>query len=162
VAFGIFFTATVMSRTSQLTSKFGPRGSTFGIILASYAGIMPASLEPFHARGFRFACSAVTLYRTLRRQPDLPDFMVRQFVRSATSVGANLEEARSAQTRRDSAAKFSIALKEARETAYWLRLVAATGLVSHAILASQAAEADELIAILTVARRKLNDAPSDG
>lgn len=90
---------------------------------------MPASLEPFHARGFRFACAAVTLYRTLRRQPDLPDFMASQFVRSATSVGANLEEARSAQTRRDSAAKFSIALKEARETAYWLRLMVATRLV---------------------------------
>jgi four helix bundle protein len=55
--------------------------------------------------------------------PDLAPHLARQVLRSGTSIGANLEEARAAQTRRDSAARFSIALKEARETAYWLRLL---------------------------------------
>jgi four helix bundle protein len=51
--------------------------------------------------------------------------MARQVLKSGTSIGANLEEANGAQTRGDKATKFSIALKEARETLYWLRL--ATG-----------------------------------
>ena len=44
-------------------------------------------------------------------------------LRSATSIGANVEEAIGAFTKREFAYKMSIALKEARETNYWLRLV---------------------------------------
>ena len=93
--------------------------------------------------------------------PDLAPHLARQVLRSGTSIGANLEEARAAQTRRDSAARFSIALKEARETAYWLRLLSTTGLVPIGLVASTLTEAEELVAILTVARRKLNT-PSAG
>jgi four helix bundle protein len=74
---------------------------------------------------------------------------------SGTSIGANLEEAKASQSRRDAAAKFSIALKEARETAYWLRLLVATDLVDDATVASLLREAEELVSILTVARRRL-------
>jgi len=54
-------------------------------------------------------------------------------------------------------AKFSIALKETRETAYWLRLLVATALVPPELVRPVLAEANELIAILTTARRKLSD-----
>ena len=40
-------------------------------------------------------------------------------------IGANLEEARSASSKRDLAAKYTIALRESRECAYWLKLIAA-------------------------------------
>jgi four helix bundle protein len=82
--------------------------------------------------------------------------LARQVLRAGTSVGANLEEAKAAQTRRDLAAKFSIALKEARETLYWLRLLQATDLVAAGMVSDLASQAHELIAILTAARRKLN------
>ena len=117
---------------------------------------MPAQLEPFHQRGFRFACHIVRLYLKLMAIPGLPAYLARQVLQSGTSIGANLEEAKAAQTRRDSAARFTIALKAARETAYWLRLLATTGLAPDTLVAPAQDEAEQLVAILTVARRKLN------
>jgi four helix bundle protein len=49
--------------------------------------------------------------------------LAKQFLRSATSIGANLEEARAAESRADFIHKYRIALKEARESAYWLLLL---------------------------------------
>jgi four helix bundle protein len=46
----------------------------------------------------------------------------KQLIRSGTSIGANLEEAQAGQSRADLISKNAIALKEARETHYWLRL----------------------------------------
>jgi hypothetical protein len=59
------------------------------------------------------------------------------------------------QSRRDIAAKFSIALKEARETVYWLRLLCATELIDRPTIAPLLREANELVSILTVAQRRL-------
>lgn len=56
--------------------------------------------------------------------------IARQIVRSGTSIGANAEEARGSTTKKEYARKMSIALSEARETLYWLRLVAETGLLT--------------------------------
>jgi len=47
----------------------------------------------------------------------------RQLLRSATGIGANVEEALAAQSRKDFVSKMNIALKEARETRYWLKLI---------------------------------------
>ena len=47
----------------------------------------------------------------------------KQFLRSATSIGANIEEALAAYSKREFASKMSIASKEARETMYWLKLL---------------------------------------
>ena len=47
----------------------------------------------------------------------------KQFLRSATSVGANIEEAIAAQSKSDFIHKMSISAKEARETRYWLKLL---------------------------------------
>ena len=46
----------------------------------------------------------------------------KQLIRSGTSIGANVEEATAAQSRKDFISKMSISSKEARETNYWLRL----------------------------------------
>ncbi len=54
----------------------------------------------------------------------------KQLLRSSTSIGANVEEANAAQTKKDFIAKMSIASKEARETKYWLRLLDKSKLVS--------------------------------
>ena len=64
-------------------------------------------------------------------------------------IGANLEEATAAQSKADFVSKCNIALKEARETHYWLRLFTETQVVSAERLSGLLKESDELIAILT-------------
>ena len=54
----------------------------------------------------------------------------KQILRSATSVGANVEEALTGQSKKDFIHKMSIASKEARETKYWLRLLNESHLTS--------------------------------
>ncbi len=111
--------------------------------------------EAFAARAFRFACQIVLLHRDLNRIPGFPFDLSRQLLRSGTSIGSNIEEARAAHSRRDLAAGFTIALKEAREAKYWLRLFGATNLAPTALLAESLQEADEIVAILTVSVRRL-------
>jgi four helix bundle protein len=79
----------------------------------------------------------------------------RQLLRAGTSIGANIEEGMAPQSRRDLAARFAIALREARETKYWLRLIVATDLAPERDISQILQEADELVAILTVTVRKL-------
>jgi hypothetical protein len=68
--------------------------------LLSDATTMP-DLQPFHERGFAFGCSIVRLYLLLIKRADMPWLFARQILKAGTSVGANLEEARGAQTRRN-------------------------------------------------------------
>ncbi len=80
--------------------------------------------------------------------------IVGQLVRAGTSVGANVEEAQASHSRPDFANKCSIACKEARETRYWLRLLAASDIVSESSLTDLLAECNELVAILTTIVKK--------
>jgi four helix bundle protein len=70
---------------------------------------------------FDFALSIVNLFVQLKKENEF--IISKQIVRSATSIGANVEEAIAAQSRKDFIHKMSIASKEARETKYWLRLL---------------------------------------
>ena len=100
-------------------------------------------------RAFRFACGLVTACERLIRRGGVAALIGRQLAAAGTSIGANLEEASGAQSRPDFVAKISIALKEARETRYWLRLVVATQLPVSAETKALCCESDELVAILT-------------
>jgi len=68
----------------------------------------------------------------------------RQLLRAGTSIGANVEEAQAAQSKPDFIHKYAIALKEARETVYWLRLIAAAELMPASRLADLRRESEEL------------------
>lgn len=105
-------------------------------------------------RTFKFACATVRLCRRLAASPGIPRQMSAQMLRSGTSVGANLEEAKSAHTRREFACKLGIALREARETHYWLRLMQASEVASGPDVNALIDEANELVAILTVSVRR--------
>lgn len=72
----------------------------------------------------------------------------RQLLKAGTSIGANIEEAIAAFSRQDFTFKMSIALKEARETHYWLRLIRDSNMISHDI-DKLIEEASELVRILT-------------
>ena len=74
-------------------------------------------------RAFNFAVRCIDVARFLEKQSGVSRVLANQLLRSATSVGANLEEARAAESRADFLHKMRIAQKEAREANYWLRLI---------------------------------------
>lgn len=69
-------------------------------------------------------------------------------MRAGTSIGANVQEGQSGQSRADFISKYSIACKEARETHYWLRLIAATAENEDDDLQTMIEEANQLVSIL--------------
>jgi four helix bundle protein len=115
-------------------------------------------LKPLTERTFDFAVRVVHLCRDSARTSGMTRSLANQLLRSATSVGANIEEAQASQSRADFVAKYSIACKEARETRYWLRLFAACEMAPRTELDSLANEANELVAILTTIVRKMRPA----
>lgn len=70
---------------------------------------------------FDFSLLIINLYKRLVENKEY--VLSKQLLRSATSIGANVEEAIAAQSKRDFISKMSIASEEARETRYWLRLL---------------------------------------
>jgi four helix bundle protein len=70
---------------------------------------------------FDFALTIIELFIQLKKENEF--IISKQIIRSGTSIGANVEEAIAAQSKKDFINKLSIASKEARETKYWLRLL---------------------------------------
>ena len=98
-------------------------------------------------KSFSFALRIVKLYQHLSEKKK--EFVLsKQILRSGTSIGANLEEGRGAQTPSDFQTKISIAYKEARETSYWLRLLFASKYLTERQFDSLHADCEELIRIL--------------
>ena len=97
-----------------------------------------------------FAIRIVNLFKYLRDRRR-EDIMSRQVLRSGTSIGANVFEGTYAQSKEDFVNKYSIALKEANETRYWLQLLSDTGYLSATDATAQSLVEDcvELIRILT-------------
>ena len=82
-------------------------------------------------KSFDFAVKIFNLYRRLSEEKK--EYVIsRQLLRSGTSIGANIAEAEESQSRLDFVSKLSIALKEASETEYWLKLLSATGYLDSA------------------------------
>lgn len=77
----------------------------------------------------------------------------RQLLKSGTSIGANMEEANGAESKRDFTHKVGIAYKEARETRLWLGMIRAAILADDSDLARLYAECDELVRILFTIRK---------
>lgn len=69
---------------------------------------------------FEFSLQIIRLYKQLIEKKEY--VLSKQVLRSGTSIGANVEEANAAQSKKEFIAKMSIASKEAKETRYWLRL----------------------------------------
>lgn len=76
---------------------------------------------------FDFSLKIIELYKILKKEREY--ILSKQVLRSATSIGANVEEAVGGFSKKDFTAKMGIALKEARETRYWIRLLDKSQLV---------------------------------
>ena len=101
-------------------------------------------------RTMDYALRAITLFQFLQKKGDgAAKVLARQYLRSATSVGANMVEAQSGESRRDFIHKCSIAQKEARESRYWLLLMLKSALVPSTRLSGLLDETNQLVAILT-------------
>ncbi|MCB9894977.1 MAG: four helix bundle protein [Planctomycetes bacterium] len=122
---------------------------------------MANELNPIPERCFELAVRVVKLCRHLEKHSSTARTIARQLLRSGTSIGANVEEGQSAESKPDFAHKYAVALKEARETKYWLRLLAATETVAENELAAITKEADEICRILgaSITKVKRNSEP---
>ncbi len=98
------------------------------------------------SRTFKYSLTIIELYKMLYLQKKF--VLSKQILRSATSIGANVEEATAAISKRDFIAKMSIASKEARETRYWLRLLSQSQIIKYEYN-ELIKESEEIIKILT-------------
>lgn len=99
-------------------------------------------------KSFQFAVRIVRLCKHLRGTKK-EYTLSKQLLRSGTSIGANVAEAQQAQSRPDFISKLNIALKEAVETNYWLRLLQATDYLTQAEFCSIFSDCRELEKLLT-------------
>ena len=99
-------------------------------------------------KSFLFAVRIVKLSKHLNTAKK--EFVLsKQLLRAGTSVGANIAEAEQAQSKADFISKMNIALKEAVETNYWLRLLQASDYLSDAEFSSIHSDCRELEKMLT-------------
>ena len=99
-------------------------------------------------RTFKFAVDIIRLVGRLGRESLSMRVLSNQVLRSGTSVGASIEEAQAAESKADFIHKYNIALKEARETKYWLRLLSTADMPKDTDLDSLIRESDEICRII--------------
>ena len=98
-------------------------------------------------KSFAFAIRIVNLYKHLTKEKQ--EFvMSKQLLRCGTSIGANVEEAIGGQSEADFFMKLTISYKEARESLYWLRLLAATNYLNEKEAISIQDDLEELCKII--------------
>jgi four helix bundle protein len=103
-------------------------------------------------KSFEFALRIIDLFKQMTEQKEF--VLSKQLLRSGTSIGANVEEATAAYSKKDFAAKMSIASKEARETRYWLRLIDKSQIVTIDV-EIYLKEIEDIIKILTAIVKNL-------
>ena len=89
----------------------------------------------------------IRLYKELIKRNEY--ILSKQLLRSGTSIGANIEEATAAISRKDFIHKLSIASKEARESRYWLKLLKQGNLVEGLNFDNEIQLVEEINRILT-------------
>ena len=99
-------------------------------------------------KSFLFALRVVNLYKYLLAEHK-EYVLSKQVLRSGTSVGANIEEAKHAQSKVDFIHKLSIAQKEASETNFWIRLLQQSEFLKEKLAISLINDCDEIQRMLT-------------
>jgi four helix bundle protein len=92
--------------------------------------VISMNLKPqdIKERTFSFALEIIKFAQSMDFRNEALRTLGRQLLRSGTSIEANVEEAQAGQSRADFTSKYAIALKESRETIYWLRLLKEAGM----------------------------------
>jgi len=98
-------------------------------------------------KSYAFAINVVNAYKKLEGRGEY--VLSKQLLRSGTSIGANVMEGLRAQSRKDFVSKMNIALKEANESEYWIRLLMDTGYLNKVDNQSLLIECKEICRILS-------------
>ncbi len=106
-------------------------------------------------KSYAFAINVVNAYKKLESRSEY--VLSKQLLRSGTSIGANVMEGLRAQSRKDFISKMNIALKEANESEYWIRLLMDTGYLSKQEDKSLLDECKEVCRILSSIVRTANN-----
>ena len=107
-------------------------------------------------KSMNFSIRMVELYKRLSIEKH-EYVMSKQILRSGTSIGANIREAKRAQSSPVFYAKLTISLKEADETQYWLELLNKTGYINDDIFKSVNSDCEELIRLLVSITRTVQN-----
>lgn len=102
---------------------------------------------PITDRSFDFAVKVVELYKQILYQRK-EYILSRQLLKAGTSIGANVAEAQHGQSKADFISKINIALEEANETRYWLKLLNRTGYIPDERFNELKTDVDAIISIL--------------
>jgi four helix bundle protein len=106
--------------------------------------------QDIRKRAYQYALRAVRLYQYLQKQKDSAGWILgKQYLRAATSIGANIEEAQGSESRADFVHKVGVAQKEAHESLFWLRLITDSHIIPNSRLKPQTKETEEVIAVIT-------------
>jgi len=100
-------------------------------------------------KSFNFSIRIIKLFKHIKQKDRDIEPLLKQVLRSGTSIGANITEAQGAITKKDFINKLHVALKEARETEYWLELLKATNYLTTDEFDNINSDSKEIIKLLT-------------
>lgn len=106
-------------------------------------------------KSFKFAVRIVNAYKHLTTEKK-EYVLSKQLLKAGTSIGANVAEGEKGQSKADFNAKMNVALKEANETYYWLKLLCETDFISVNEFKSLEADIREIISVLVSICKKTN------
>ncbi|KAA0206209.1 four helix bundle protein [Candidatus Uhrbacteria bacterium] len=111
-------------------------------------------------RAFEFSVAVIEAMKKVRK--DMASrIVINQFLRAATSIGANTAEAKGSGTKADFKRFHEIALKSSRECDYWLRVMTRTGYLEPTVANKLADELNQITAMLVVAVKRLQGQVQD-
>jgi four helix bundle protein len=120
---------------------------------------MKDEVPDLRVRTKSFALRIIKMFTALPKT-DEARVLGKQVLRSGTSVGANYREAQRARSKPEFIAKIGDCLKELDETAYWLELLADSGIIPPPKLSALSDECNQLLAIFTTISKKAKSNPS--
>lgn len=109
---------------------------------------MQKKIKDIHERIYQFIVRVLNLTKSLPKTPQNL-ILIEQVTKSATSMGANDQEADGTDSRKDFISKYSIVRKEGKETNYWLRLIADTNPTFKARMGGLRQEGKEIVKIVS-------------
>lgn len=113
--------------------------------------------NPILEKSFEFAVKITKYYMESIKKDYLLKDILRQLLRCGTSIGANVSESQEAVSKKDFINKFSIALKEAKETEYWLKILSRSGVLSESSYHEFMNECNQIIRLLISILKKLKE-----
>lgn len=113
--------------------------------------------NPILEKSFNFAVKITKYYVDSIKKDYLLKDILRQLLRSGTSIGANVSESQEAVSKKDFINKLSIALKEAKETEYWLKILFQSCIINENLYNELINECHQIIRILVSILKKLKE-----